>query len=71
MLHKEGKVIGVMMNTRALMDLIVINGGYGLGVISQRVFTMLVRMAIFNTVITTPRLRRWLPRMGVAVAGRH
>lgn len=71
MSHHEGKVIGVMMNTRALMELIVINVGYDLGVISQQVFTMLVLMAIFSTVITTPGLRRWLPKMGVAVAGRH
>jgi len=38
-----------MMNTRALMELIVINVGYDLGVISQQVFTMLVLMAIFST----------------------
>ena len=71
MSHHEGKVIGIMMNTRALMELIVINVGYDLGVISQQVFTMLVLMAIFSTVITTPGLRRWLPKMGVAVVGRH
>jgi Kef-type K+ transport system membrane component KefB len=53
------------------MELIVINVGFDLGVISQQVFTMLVLMAIFSTVITTPGLRRWLPKMGVAVAGRH
>ena len=71
MSHVEGKVIGIMMNTRALMELIVINIGYDLGVISQQVFTMLVLMAIFSTVITTPGLRRWLPKMGVAVSERH
>jgi Kef-type K+ transport system membrane component KefB len=71
MSHHEGKVIGIMMNTRALMELIVINVGFDLGVISQQMFTMLVLMAIFSTVITTPGLRRWLPKMGVAVAGRH
>lgn len=70
MSHVEGKVIGIMMNTRALMELIVINVGYDLGVISQQVFTMLVLMAIFSTVITTPGLRRWLPQMGVAVGRR-
>ncbi|OGU19625.1 MAG: sodium:proton antiporter [Hydrogenophilales bacterium RIFOXYD1_FULL_62_11] len=70
MSHHEGKVIGIMMNTRALMELIVINVGFDLGVISQQVFTMLVLMAIFSTVITTPGLRKWLPKMGVAV-GRH
>ena len=71
MSHHEGKLLGIMMNTRALMELIVINVGYDLGVISQQVFTMLVLMAIFSTVITTPGLRRWLPQIGVAVAGRH
>ncbi len=71
MSHVEGKLLGIMMNTRALMELIVINIGYDLGVISQQVFTMLVLMAIFSTVITTPGLRRWLPKIGVTVAGRH
>jgi transporter, CPA2 family (2.A.37) len=56
-----------MMNTRALMELIVINVGYDLGVISQQVFTILVIMAIFSTVITSPILRRWLPRIGISV----
>ena len=65
--HPESKVIGIMMNTRALMELIIINVGFDLGVISQNVFTMLVLMAIFSTVITTPALRRWLPGAGIAV----
>ena len=58
----ESKVLGILMNTRALMELIVINVGYDLGVISQNLFTMLVLMAIISTVITSPLLRRWLPR---------
>jgi Kef-type K+ transport system membrane component KefB len=51
-----------MMNTRALMELIVINVGLDLGVISPSVFTMLVIMAIFSTVITTPALKYHLAR---------
>jgi Kef-type K+ transport system membrane component KefB len=69
--HQEGKVLGIMMNTRALMELIVINVGYDLGVISQQVFTMLVLMAIFSTVITTPGLRRWLPGLRIGIYARH
>ncbi len=65
--HTESKILGIMMNTRALMELIVINVGYDLGVISQQMFTILVIMAIFSTVITSPLLRRWLPRIGIAV----
>jgi len=62
--HHEASLLGIMMNTRALMELIVINVGYDLGVISQQVFTMLVIMAIASTVVTTPCLRLWLPRIG-------
>lgn len=58
----QANVLGVMMNTRGLMELVVVNVGYDLGVISRQVFTMLVLMAVFSTVITTPLLRRWLPK---------
>ena len=53
------------------MELIVINVGYDLGVISQQMFTILVIMAIFSTVITSPLLRRWLPLIGIAVHHRN
>jgi Kef-type K+ transport system membrane component KefB len=62
--HPEAKCAGIMMNTRALMELIILNVGYDLGVIPPNVFTMLVLMAIFSTIITAPFLRRWLPDMG-------
>lgn len=66
--RNESTVLGVMMNTRALMELIVINIGLDLGVISQTIFTMLVIMAIFSTIITTPVLRRKLPLLGFGTA---
>jgi Kef-type K+ transport system membrane component KefB len=56
----EARAIGIIMNTRALMELIVINVGYDLGVIPRSVFTMLVIMALVSTVVTTPALKRWL-----------
>lgn len=62
--HAEAKCAGIMMNTRALMELIILNVGYDLGVIPPNVFTMLVLMAIFSTIVTAPFLRRWLPAMG-------
>ncbi|RZL01834.1 MAG: sodium:proton antiporter [Rubrivivax sp.] len=68
--HAEGKVIGIMMNTRALMELIVLNVGFDLGVISQQMFTMLVLMAIVSTVITAPGLNAWLPAVGLWPAKR-
>lgn len=55
---RESSIIGVMMNTRALMELIVINIGYDLGIIPGTVFFMLVFMAVFTTYMTTPILRR-------------
>ena len=58
--HPEAAMMGFMMNTRALMELIVINVGFDLGVISQKLFTMLVIMAIVSTVITTPAIRHYL-----------
>jgi Kef-type K+ transport system membrane component KefB len=67
--HPESSIIAYMMNTRALMELIVINVGLDLGVISPKVFTMLVIMAIFSTVITTPALRYYLPRAGLSRSG--
>jgi Kef-type K+ transport system membrane component KefB len=65
--HYEASLLGIMMNTRALMELIVINVGYDLGVISQQMFTMLVIMAVVSTIATTPGLRAWLPRVGLPV----
>jgi Kef-type K+ transport system membrane component KefB len=55
---REAGCIGVMMNTRALMELIVINVGFELKVIPPSVFCMLVMMALLTTVMTTPILLR-------------
>jgi len=59
----RARIVGVLMNTRGLMELIVINVGLEMGMIGRQVFTMLVLMALFSTVITSPALRRWLPRL--------
>lgn len=70
---RESKAIGIMMNTRGLMELIVINIGLDLGVIPPSVFSMLVIMAVVSTIVTTPALRVWLqPAPGSATAaGEH
>ncbi len=62
--HHEALTIGYLMNTRALMELIVLNIGYDLGFIPQSLFTMLVMMAIATTVMTGPLLRLTLHRIG-------
>jgi len=55
---REAACVGVMMNTRGLMELVVINLGYELRVIPPSVFCMLVLMALITTVMTTPLLLR-------------
>ena len=55
---REAACIGVLMNTRGLMELIVINIGYRLQVIPKSVFCMLVLMALVTTVMTTPLFKR-------------
>lgn len=67
----EAKAIAIMMNTRALMELVVLNVGYDLGVIPQNVFTMLVIMALVTTVTTAPLLRYWLPKIGHVIPARR
>ena len=69
--HTSATILGFMMNTRGLMELVVINVGLDLGVISQQMFTILVLMALISTVITTPALRFYLPRAGIALAARR
>lgn len=61
--HAEASMLGVMMNTRALMELVVVNVGLDLGVISTRMFTMLVIMAVASTVVTAPTMRYQLRRI--------
>ncbi len=59
----ESWTLGALMNTRALMELIVLNVGFDLGFLPQRVFTMLVIMAVVTTVMTGPLLSMLLPRI--------
>ena len=53
---KESLSIGVLMNTRGLMELIILNIGYDLGILSPEIFTMMVLMAIITTFMTGPAL---------------
>lgn len=53
---KDSLTIGALMNTRGLMELIVLNIGYDLGVLSDRIFTMMVLMALITTFMTGPAL---------------
>ncbi|HEX9979625.1 MAG TPA: cation:proton antiporter [Flavobacterium sp.] len=53
---KDSLSIGALMNTRGLMELVVLNIGYDLGVLSVEIFTMMVIMALVTTFMTGPAL---------------
>jgi Kef-type K+ transport system membrane component KefB len=53
---RESLSIGVLMNTRGLIELIILNIGYDLGIIQPTLFTILVLMAIVTTFMTGPLL---------------
>ena len=53
---REAGALGILMNTRGLMELIVLNIGLDLKVISPTLFAMLVIMAVVTTMATTPLL---------------
>lgn len=53
---RESTAIGILMNTRGLVELIVLNVGLEAKVITQEIFSMMVIMALVSTVITTPIL---------------
>ena len=55
---KDSFAVGTLMNTRGLIELIVLNIGYDLGILSPRIFTMMVIMALVTTFMTGPILSR-------------
>ena len=53
---RDSFTIGALMNTRGLMELVVLNIGYDLGVLSAEIFSMMVIMALATTFMTGPAL---------------
>ncbi|MCY2964729.1 MAG: cation:proton antiporter [Planctomycetota bacterium] len=58
---RESAALGTLMNTRGLMELIVLNIGLDLGVISPTLFAMMVVMALVTTAATAPVLHWLIP----------
>jgi Kef-type K+ transport system membrane component KefB len=56
---REATVLGILLNTRGLMELIVLNIGLELGVITPAIFSMMVIMALVTTLMAMPLLRRF------------
>jgi Kef-type K+ transport system membrane component KefB len=61
---REAGTIGVLMNTRGLMELVILDIGFQIGVISEGLFSMMVLMALVTTCMTTPLLN-WIYRHGI------
>lgn len=61
---REASAVGVLMNTRGLVELVILTVGLQFGVISEEVFAMMVVMALVTTFLTTPLLH-WIypPRL--------
>jgi Kef-type K+ transport system membrane component KefB len=64
--------IGALMNTRGLVELVVLNIGYDLGILSGRIFAMMVLMALVTTFMTGPLLslvksEQYAPQIAEAV----
>jgi hypothetical protein len=64
--------LGALMNTRGLVELIVLNIGFDLGILSPRIFAMLVLMALVTTFMTGPlvSLVEWQRRRATDLGSR-
>jgi Kef-type K+ transport system membrane component KefB len=58
---RDATALGILMNTRGLMELIALNIGLDIGVISPTVFTIMVLMALVTTFMTSPLLELVYP----------
>jgi Kef-type K+ transport system membrane component KefB len=68
---REAGMLGILLNTRGLVELVVLNIGLDLGILSPAVFSMLVLMALITTFMTSPLVRSLRAR-GLKVAeARH
>ena len=55
---RDSSVVGVLMNTRGLIEIVLLTVGVDVGLIDDRLFTLLAVMAIVTTLLTSPLLRR-------------
>ncbi len=62
---RQSAMLGSLMNTRGLTELIVLNIGSELGLLTPRLYTLLVVMALVTTVMTGPLLTLFRPAEGI------
>ena len=58
---REAGALGILMNTRGLMELIVLNVGFELGVLDSAMFSLMIVMVLVTTMMTSPVLARVYP----------
>lgn len=63
--HWQSNSLGILMNTRGLTELVILNVGRDLGLIGDTLFTMMVVMALVTTLMTGPLLTRAYPKRRV------
>ena len=65
----DASLLGVLMNTRGLVELVVLNIGFDLGILSPVLFSMMVVMALATTLATSPLVSRLKGRASMAADG--
>ena len=68
---REAGALGSLMNARGLVELVILNVGLEIGVISEALFTMMVVMALVTTLVTTPLLEWIHPRDAAVLTSPH
>jgi Kef-type K+ transport system membrane component KefB len=58
---REALAVGTLLNTRGLMELVILNLGLDIGVISTPLFSIMVAMALLTTIMTAPLMNLFLP----------
>jgi len=61
---RESAAVGILMNTRGLVELVILNIGLELGILSPALFSIMVLMALTTTLMTTP-LIKWIYPLSV------
>lgn len=67
---RDAFAMGALMNTRGLMELIVLKVGLDVGVIGKEIFTLLMLMAVITTLMTSPLLSLLMRGQGAGINGR-
>ena len=64
MSSREALAVGTLLNTRGLMELVILNIGLDIGIVSPALFSVMTAMALITTVMTVPMLHLLKPQTG-------